>query len=557
MVKVRSVWTSMPIAPDGILPASEWSGAGNMPIPAGFLMVKNDADSLYVALDIIGDTTEDIKPGITGDYFWFVIDSDNDGAVTPNRDVLYSAWPGQGNRLGLWVMAGPNCTWPASTGQVLASSLRYGFGPSLNSPVNHRRWEIRFKLSELGIALDPHGQPPVLRFGLRVVSKTPLFTYDYPANPMSAFNNFHQIILATGPQNTGIYPPGTEGAVIGTVGRIPATKIDEFGYATIKSTETIYRIYPDEAAFGGLIDLIGNSANLQKLWNLLKNPARKYKVLRRSGNVATDATPTQWTTWAPIRQSWGNFRWIGTTYIWESFGPDSNDMYPLVDPQIEYSIKKLLFQWNSSQEPNGLHQFKIEFYDDNNKIVTSPVQAPLTLRLDNKAPDVKLIRILHNGAEIPACAIKTMADAKDGVVLEFKAYDAEGAILSYALTTEWGAGEGDPNIKKDDYSNPANRNAKHIWTGNAGELSNKWVPPVTCAYLFRISAYDRTTDGYTYPLRWVTDWRTATLIKPGPYVVVKPAVAVSQVFPYGFDIQKKTIEPGVEPKKLGLETLSK
>ena len=149
MVFVKSVWTNVPISSDGMLPASEWSGAGKIPIPAGFLMVKNDADSLYVALDVIGDITENITPTVTGDYFHFLIDIDNDGAVTPNRDVLYSVWPGQGNRLGRWIMAGPNTCWPASTNQVLASSLRYGFGPSLNSPINHRRWEMRLKFNEL------------------------------------------------------------------------------------------------------------------------------------------------------------------------------------------------------------------------------------------------------------------------------------------------------------------------------------------------------------------------------------------------------------------------
>jgi len=292
------------------------------------------------------------------------------------------------------------------------------------------------------------------------------------------------------------------------------------------------------------------------LYNLAGNPARKYKVLHRSGNVATDATPTSWTAWTAIRQSWGNFRWTGTTYVWEGFGPDGNDMYPLVNPDLEYSIKSLLFQWNSSQESNGLHQFKIQFYSASNQIIASPAQLPLTLRLDNKPPNVELLRILHQGAEIPPCAIETMNDAADGIVLEFTANDPEGAMFSYALSAEWGSGEHD-DIKTDSYANPANRNPQHIWTGVTSVQSPKWVPPVTCAYLFRISAHDRTTNGYSYPLRWVTNWKTATLIKPGAKAAVVAAKIVGQALPFGFDLQKKTILPGVEPKKLGLETLGR
>ena len=218
--------------------------------------------------------------------------------------------------------------------------------------------------------------------------------------------------------------------------------------------------------------------------------------------------------------------------------------------------QRVLFQWDSSQESNGLHQFRIEFYSASNQLIASPAQAPLTLRLDNKPPDVELLRILHDGKEIPPCEIGDMKDAADGVALEFKAYDPEGAMLNYTLSAEWGSGES-AIIKTDSYANPANRNAQHIWTGVTSVQSPKWVPPRKCAYLFRISAYDRTTNGYSYPLRWVTHWKTAFLTKPGAIAVIKAAKVAGQAYPFGFDPQKKTITAGVEPKKLGLETLAK
>jgi hypothetical protein len=49
-----------------------------------------------------------------------------------------------------------------------------------------------------------------------------------------------------------------------------------------------------------------------------------------------------------------------------------------------------------------------------------------------------------------------------------------------------------------------------------------WVPPQTCAYLFQIEATTRTTNGYSYPIVYATDFQTVTLIKPT--VVIRPPV---------------------------------
>jgi hypothetical protein len=536
MATVRSVWPNITMAVDGLLPAAEWTGAGILPIPAGWLLVKNDADSVYIALDLPGDTGNDAG---TNDYYWLVLDLDGNGAVTPNRDVLYSPWPSQPNRLGRWLMAGPNTTWPAPNTQVLASSNHIGFAPTPRSAANHRIWELRLKLSELGITIDPAQPPPVLHFGLRVASATPGFVYEYPASPLSAFNNFHQIILATSP--TPAFPPGTAGVVIGGVGFIPATLIGADGYATITMP---YRIMPDEAAFGGVIDLIGNTATLPALWAA---GARKYRVLHRAGNTPADLAAA---VWAPIRQSWSNFRWTGITYVWEAFAPDAADMYPFVDPALDYSIKALLFEWTSTTFSNNLHQFQVQFFNPANAVVPTPAQT-ITLRLDNQLPTVKLVDILHNGVSVAPCAIENMADASDGLQFVFTAFDPEGDLANYALTAEYGAG-GSALIASDAYA--AHRVPSHIWQGVTNLTQpvspGKWVPPYTCAYLFRIAATARVTNGYDWPYGWVSDFRTVTLIKPGPRFALK-AVPAGEALPFGFAARDKIQVAGVEPQKLG------
>ena len=544
MAIVKSTWTTTPVPTDGMLPAGEWAGAGKLPIPAGFLMVKNDLNNLYVALDLVGDTGNDVG---TNDYYWFVIDTDRNKAVTPNRDSLFSPWPGQPNRLGMWLMAAPNATWPASTGQVIASQTRVGFGPSPNSAAAHRMWEIRFSLAELGIVVDPSAPPPVLRFGLRVVSSSPAFTFDFPANPLSAFGSFHEIILATMPDP--VYPPGTAGPVIAGVGWIPANKITD-GYATI--TEP-WRIQPDEAAFAGSIDLIGNTAT----WaSLLAAGARKYRVLRRFGNTMAEVAAAPWT---PIRQTWSNYRAVGSSYVLESFGPDANDMYRLVNPAAEdYVVKALLFHWNSVGEPNNLHQFKIDFFSG--ATPPAPVASTpqvVTMRLDNQLPEVRLVDVRHNDAPVSPCAIENMTDASDGVRFVITAFDPEGHLHSYGLSAEFGADE-TASIFSDSY--PAHRTPSHLWNGVTNFTTPtppaEWVPPRTCGYLFRVSASARVTNGYTYPFGPYSTFRTVTLVKPGAPRLMPKAPSASEALPFGFTSRDRATE-GVEPPKLGAETLGK
>ncbi len=520
MAIVRSTWTSTPIPNDGMLPAAEWTEAGSLPVPGGFLMVKNDSANVYVALDVVNDTGNDVG---TADYYWFVVDSDNNAAITVNRDTLYSPWPGQTDRLGRWLMAGSNATWPAANNQVLASTTRVGFGPSPNAAVSHRMWEIHFTLSELGITLDPTGPAPIIKFGLRLASSSPPFILETPTNPLNDFADFHSIILATTADS--IYPAGTAGIVIGGVGLIPATKIDADGYATI--TEP-YLIQPDDAAFGGTLNLIGNTATLPALWAA---GARKYKVMHRFGNTAVDVAAASWT---PIRQSWANFRWDGTTYVWESFGPDPDDMYPMVDPALDYSIKALLFQWDSSAEPNNIHQFHIDFFDAASTTVSATDQT-LTLRLDNELPTVKLLNILHNGTPVAPCGIETMTDASDGVQIVFTASDPEGALYDYALTVEYGASLS-ATIASDSYA--GHHSPTHIWSGVTNltlpPSPEEWAPPVTCAYLFRIGATARVTNGYDFPYGYVSDFRTVTLIKPFIRIIPRPFPPILEKLPFGF-----------------------
>lgn len=541
MAIVKSPWTTNPIPVDGLLPAAEWAGAGTLPIPAGYLMVRNDANFLYVALDLIDDLGNDPSPY---DYFWFVVDVDNNGAITPHRDLLFGPWPGNPSRLGKWPLIGPNTTEPAPNNQVIASTTRAGFGPSSHSSTPHRIWEIKFSLSELGVDLVPSGPPPSVKFGLRVVSWTPAFTFDFPSNPTSSFAGFHTILLATAPASG--YPAGTAGVVIGGVGLIPATKIGADGYATIEDT---YAIKPDEAAFGGTLSFLANSVTLQ---SLIAAGATHYKVLRRFG---VDAAALAAATFAPIRCSWSNYRWTGTTYVLEPFGPDAEDKYRIVNPTVtDYSIKDLLLSWSTGTEPDLLHQFQVQFFNDAGAVVASPVQS-LTVRVDNNLPEVALLDVTHNGASVTACALVTLTGPEDGLRFMIRAFDAEGDLSDYALTAEYGD-NGKMTIASDGYS--SHRSRSHVWQGVTSLTvpADPWAPPQQCAYLFRLTATARVTDGYNFPVGSSSTFRTITLLVPGSPrpIAARPSTAAASL-PFGFAANDKLISAGTTPARLGADSL--
>jgi hypothetical protein len=525
MALVISTWAANPITIDGVLAAPEWSGAGQMPIPAGFLKVKNDANFLYVALDLVGDLGADAG---TGDYYWFTVDVDANAAITPNKDLNYAMLPGAPNVSRRQYFLGPG-TWTGLLNEVTTNQTHIGFGPTSSSPIPHRAWELRINLSELGVDLSDPASLKVVRFGLRVASTTPGFTFDFPASFYTNFTNLHTIALALSPS----LPPGLAGVVFGTVGFIPTTNISPDGFATTAPT---YYFPVVEAAFGGSMNFIGNQVTMLALWAA---GARKYKILHRAGTSGA---------FTNLRQSWANYHWNGSTYILEPFGADASDNYMLTNPSEEYSIKNLLLNWNSVGETPGIHQFQARFLRANGTTVVASTPQTVSLMVDNNQAQVQIINILHNGNPVPACAIETMTSNTDGLRFRITAHDAEEHLQAWSLTAHYGDNQSE-TIVSDSYS--AHMNPDHLWSGvvNALVPATEWVPPISCAYQFRVSASPRVTNGYSY-LGGVQFNRHVTIIKPDGAALAQPAF-LSREFPLGMSGKKGPIVAGTVPAKLG------
>jgi hypothetical protein len=477
-----------------------------MAIPRGTLLAQNDATHLYIGLDLTAET----GAANPSDYFYFYVDMNGNGVIDAYRDTMFCDWPGNPNRLMMVYLLGPNSNTGAPPTQVIPSQLHSGFGPSLNSATPHRQWQISFALSDLGIdPIDPAGPSPVVDFGI-VIGTVGGAMAELPPNTQADFSDLNSIVLSCTP---AFAQSGTVGPPIAAIGLVGTGQIATDGYCTITMP---YFLNPDHAAFCGTLNFIGNVATLNALWaGGSAAGAKKYKVLHRYGATLAQANAA---AWSPILQAWTNFEIVGVNDVWQSFGPDANGFYTLVNPGIPYTIQNLLFQWSTSSEPDGVHQFEIVFYNSSNAALPLPSGVSpqiLTLALDNQPPTVDLISILHGGAVVPPCLPVNLSSATDGVQLQFEAYDPEGDLLAISLIAEWGHGNS-AGIYSDNYS--AHANPAHNWQGVQSDTRPAspavWVPPTTCAYLFQISASTRSTNGYSYPIISASDFQTVTLNKP-------------------------------------------
>jgi hypothetical protein len=97
-----------------------------LPMPGGFILVKNDSNFLYLAIDLINDTGNSVG---VGDYFWLTFDNNRDATITSRVDVNYGIYPSLPIRMDRSYYLGPG-TWTGLLGTPSPSAARQGFGPS-------------------------------------------------------------------------------------------------------------------------------------------------------------------------------------------------------------------------------------------------------------------------------------------------------------------------------------------------------------------------------------------------------------------------------------------
>jgi len=184
MASVHSVWASTVPSISGTFTPGEWTSAGTMPMPGGFIMVKNDANFLYVALDLVFRHRQYPRGG---DYFWLTFDNDRNAAITPNFDVNYGIYPSLPIKIARQNYVGPGA-WTGILGGLTFSATAQGFSATPHSATPHRIWEIRIALSEIGIPSLASMILPYVRFGLRVSSSSPAVNHGFPTGLLHKFS---------------------------------------------------------------------------------------------------------------------------------------------------------------------------------------------------------------------------------------------------------------------------------------------------------------------------------------------------------------------------------
>ncbi|WP_158280298.1 hypothetical protein [Sediminicurvatus halobius] len=166
-----------------------WSAQRNaLRLDRGWLYARNDADWLYLFVDLTADTGPDRGSG--RDYLSLVFDVDGNGRITQDRDIAYGMYR-DSIRLGLQRFHGPG----RFTGlQPTRAKLAAGFGPSAASQRPHRVWELAIPLAEIGAKAGGG-----VRLGLRLHSADPQFTEERPPGLHSDFANLLRIQLAGPP----------------------------------------------------------------------------------------------------------------------------------------------------------------------------------------------------------------------------------------------------------------------------------------------------------------------------------------------------------------------
>jgi hypothetical protein len=466
ILSFKSTWANDPVNLSEPLTGGQWDDAGTYKFPKGYLLAKNDANFLYLAMDVTADTANDI---VNGDYFWLSFDNDRNKSITSNKDINYGLYPNQPPKLARQYYLGPG-TWTGIQNSPSPSEVKMEFGISEWSNTPHKIWKFKILLSEIGVNISFPLLVPYTYFGFRLNSANPSFTYDFPAGFFTNFAGLKKLTFARKPAIPNVGP------VIGSVGLIPTTKIVG-GRAT---TDPGYYVAVTNAAFGGTLNLIGNRTKMQSLYNAGN---RKYNVSVRKPGAAA---------FTPLVAAWTNYYWNGTDYILKSFsGVDG--IYTLENPATDYSIDDLLIQFPTQGFDTGQHTIKVTFYVGNSAVVADTQD--LTLFIDNRLPIVNIDKIKHGSNEISTCAIEQLNAVPDGLNFEITASDPEGNLLNVSFVAQGGDGSS-TSVYSENYD---------ISKGNWAGFSNKavpamgnWRPQKSCAFLFSLTATARTTNGYNY-----------------------------------------------------------
>ena len=154
----------------------------------------------------------------------------------------------------------------------------------------------------------------------------------------------------------------------------------------------------------------------------------------------------------------------------------------------------------------------MEFFRADGTTAVPATAQTLALFIDNRLPYVNVDSIRHGSQEVGACGIEKIGPAPDGLTFRITAHDPEGNLRAFDFRANYGENQS-VAIYAQNYNAAASPGAN--WSGVQNFAvptnPNPWRPPAQCAYSFRVRAWARTTNGYSY-IGSTSYFRTLTLL---------------------------------------------
>ncbi|HVT17059.1 MAG TPA: hypothetical protein VHQ90_12890 [Thermoanaerobaculia bacterium] len=293
---------------------------------------------------------------------------------------------------------------------------------------------------------------------------------------------------------------GANDPILMGIGHVPVSRIGPQPNhpnipAGMATTDPGYFFSVVDSPFGGSLPLMINHQLARKMG------ATHYRIV-------VDNTEL------PVAQ-FSDYRWNSAALPLPEFELVANPLPPGPDYSVRAANEIWYNPWlgafvdsttqpNGLSRPNGLHTIAVRLFDAHHGEIghISDAGRAVQVMIDNGTPIAAIDKILHNGVEVPVCAIEHLG--VDNWTFQITARDAEQHLRSWALSVVWGDNKS-AGIASGNYVH----NPKGHWEGLPPDPNIVPQPPwhakvekdktsTNCAHTFYLGVWDRVIDGWSY-----------------------------------------------------------
>ncbi len=318
----------------------------------------------------------------------------------------------------------------------------------------------------------------------------------------------------------------TDAPVIAGIGLVPRTFINQTnGLAT---TGPGHPINVMDAPFGKSLRFMGNLDRLRSMG--ITQYAIGYCDMDQHGCNALFTSGFDLDEWKFVEDVRTNYFWstVKGKYILQRESPAEiyNDgtyiikTYPVPSSSLTLYFENLLFDWvthGAVKVPSS--QYKVHLFGFSGPNIANLVPVPSTettmvVRIDNTPPVMAINSISYKGSPVSACSIVNLENAADSLEFNITATDPDGYLFNYVLKGEYGDNQTLGCVSENYAGYLADGNSGPVWDGASPSAVYSCDGfPVSCAYSYHISGWDRAINGYNR-IHYVDYFKTLTIQLP-------------------------------------------